>query len=76
MSKSLEARLAVLEYKLKVEKKKRSKEFKGFEVAVQQIADHFTDQIDQINARFEEMGATEIASTIGFQSPINEEDED
>ena len=40
MSKSLEARLAVLEYKLKVEKKKRSKEFKGFEVAVQHIADY------------------------------------
>tara|TARA_R100000544_G_C2169459_1_gene31506 strand:+ start:190 stop:444 length:255 start_codon:yes stop_codon:yes gene_type:complete len=80
MGKKIEERVALLEYKLKLERKISKKNAESFEVAIEQIVDHVSEQLEGFNKIIENLNIPDIDDEkIGFTQMASvevEHDED
>tara|TARA_R110002050_G_scaffold104073_1_gene213387 strand:+ start:1461 stop:1715 length:255 start_codon:yes stop_codon:yes gene_type:complete len=80
MGKKIEERVALLEYKLKLERKISKKNVESFEVAIEQIVDHVSEQLEGFNKIIENLNIPDIDDEkIGFTQMASvevEHDED
>lgn len=77
MGKKIEERVALLEYKLKLERKISKKNAKSFEIAIEQIVDHVSEQLEGFNKIIENLNIPDIDDEkIGFTQMASVEVED
>ena len=77
MGKKIEERVALLEYKLKLERKISKNNAKSFEIAIEQIVDHVSEQLESFNKIIENLNIPDIDDEkIGFTQMASVEVED